>query len=99
MTMHLMARIWDVIVEIIDDQTSVRDTHFLWDLRFLVWVPAIPFAIALCFVEKPSALGYILGTLMFAAMIPWTVFLFRRRAAKKRRWVEPTRFSDENNGY
>ncbi|HVI97632.1 MAG TPA: hypothetical protein VM657_01045 [Sphingomonas sp.] len=87
------------IVGAIDDQISVRDDLFLWDIRLLIWLPAVPFAIALCFVELPSTLGYVIGFLMFASTVPWTIFLFRRRAAKKREWVEPKRFSDENNGY
>jgi hypothetical protein len=96
---HGMAGLWREIVDVIDSEISVRDDRFITDLRFLVWLPAIPFMIALCFVDLPSRLGYALVGLMFGFMVPWAIFLFRRRAAKKRTWTEPTRWSDENNGY
>jgi hypothetical protein len=94
-----MASLWREFVGVIDDQISVRDDRFWWDLRFLIWLPAFPFAISLCFIELPSTLGYIVGGLMFACLVPWVRFLLRRRAEKKRDWVEPTRFSNERNGY
>jgi hypothetical protein len=31
--------------------------------------------------------------------IAWTIFLFRRRAMKKRDWVEPDRWYDDTHGY
>jgi hypothetical protein len=94
-----MASLWREIVDTIDAQISVHDDMFLSNLQFSIWMPAIPFGFALGFMDLPSTAGYIVGGLMFAVTVPWTVFLFRRRAAKKRTWVEPTRWSDENNGY
>lgn len=94
-----MTSLWHEFVGVIDDQISVRDARFWWDLRFLIWLPTTPFAILLCFIELPSMLGYIVGGLMFASLLPWLRFLLRRRSVKKRDWIEPARFSDERNGY
>jgi hypothetical protein len=77
---------------------SVHDR--LWmDLRFLLWLPAMPFIVVLYFIQKPSVLAYVLGVGMLTVTIPWVLLLFRRRAVKKRSWQKATRFSDMNDGY
>ena len=94
-----MGGLWRAIVDMIDGQISVYPERFAMDLRGLIWVPAVPFLIAMAFTETPSTLGYIEGVAMLCAIVAWTIFLFRRRAIKKRTWVEPIRYSDDNNGY
>jgi len=94
-----VSQVWLSFVEWVDRQISVRDGLFWMDLRWLIWLPAISFLVALFAVRKPSALAYTLGALAFISVVIWTVFLFRRRATKKRNWVEPDRWYDETNGY
>jgi hypothetical protein len=90
-----MHKAWQFFVDTIDAQISGDDQRFWRDLRGLIILPWIPFFVALCFVDTPSVLGDVLVGAMFGVTIPWTIFLLRRRAIKKRSWVEPTRFSDD----
>lgn len=95
-----MASLWQEFVDTIDSQISVDDGLF-WATRsraLLAW-PFIPFFGVVLFAETPSPVVDVamVATLIFEVW--WTVFLFRRRAAKKCQWVEPTRFSDQNDGY
>jgi len=94
-----MAGLWQEFVDVVDAQISVKDGLFLTGLRWLMTWPLIPFLIALCFVETPSALANGIAIAVLLIEVPWVIFVVRRRAAKKREWVEPTRFSDDTNGY
>ena len=95
-----MASLWQELVDTIDAQISVHDDRF-WatDLRALMAWPLIPFFPVMLFVDPPSTTANVTLVAMLSFEVWWTIFLFRRRAAKKRNWVEPTRYSDENNGY
>lgn len=94
-----MAGLWQEIVDTIDAQMSVKDGLFTTDLRALMMWPLVPFLVALCFVEMPSTAANVIAFAMLAIEVPWVIFLLRRRAKKKRAWVEPARFSDDTNGY
>ena len=95
-----MASLWQEFVDTVDAQISVDDGHFwLIDVRALMAWPLMPFLIVMLFVDLHSTGGNIALGLMLIFEVWWTVFLFRLRAAKKRSWAEPTRFSDDNNGY
>ena len=95
-----MASLWQEFVDTVEAQISVDDGLFwVTDLRALMAWPLIPFLVAMFFLDLPSTAANIAMTLMLAFEVWWTVFLLRLRAAKKRKWVEPTRFSDEKNGY
>jgi hypothetical protein len=64
-----------------------------------MWLPLWPFlGAALIWFENEIVrqTSLVIGVLL---CVPWTIFLFRRRRLKKKDWVEPTRFSDENGGY
>ena len=82
----------------LDDQISV-ESHFWSDLKWLVWLPIWPFAIISwvwfdTIVIRQGAL--IIG---FLICVAWSALIFHRRRIKKRDWVEPSRFTDENGGY
>lgn len=95
-----MASLWQEFVDTIDAQISVDDGLF-WgtDLRALMALPLIPFLVVMFLAHPPSTAANVVGSAMLIFEVWWIIFLLRRRAAKKRNWVEPTRFSDENNGY
>ena len=94
-----MASLWQEFVDTVDAQISVDSGMFYNDLRGLMFWPLLPFFIAAPFVAGNELVGWLMvaGTVLIEVL--WVIFLFRRRAAKKRNWIEPTRFSDENNGY
>jgi hypothetical protein len=94
-----MASLWQEFVDTIDARISVKDGLFWTDLRALMAWPFLPFMLVVILTgpSSTSANVALVATLIFEVW--WSVFLFRRRAIKKRDWVEPTRFSDENNGY
>jgi hypothetical protein len=95
-----MASLWQEFVDTIDARISVDDGLFwITDLRALMAWPLIPFFVVTLLADPPSTVANVAMVAMLVLEIWWTVFLFRRRAAKKREWVEPTRFSDQNNGY
>ncbi len=82
----------------LDDQISVK-SHFWSDLKWLVWLPIWPFAVIAwvwfdtVFIRQGAlVVGFLL-------CIAWGAFIFHRRRIKKRDWVEPSRFTDENGGY
>lgn len=82
----------------LDEQISVN-SNFWSDLRWLVWLPIWPFVIIAwvwldTVVIRQGAL--VVGPFL---CIPWGGFIFHRRRIKKRDWVEPSRFTDENGGY
>ena len=78
---------------------SVKAGMFIQDFRFLMTLPLIPFFIVLAFVEKPSTLANWIGLAMLLIEIPWVIFLLKLRSAKREKWIEPTRYSDDTNGY
>ena len=95
-----MASLWREFVDTIDGKISVDDGLF-WgtDLRALMAWPLIPFLVVMFIADPPSTAANVVASAMLIFEVWWTIFLVRRRAAKKRNWVEPTRFSEENNGY
>lgn len=95
-----MASLWQAFVETVDAQISVDDRLF-WatDLRALIAWPLIPFFVLIFLANPPSTSANVIAAAMLIFEVWWTIFLFRRRATKKRDWVDPSRFSDENNGY
>lgn len=95
-----MASLWQDFVDAVDAQISVDDRLF-WatDLRALIAWPLIPFLVLIFLAGPPSAIANVIAAAMLIFEIWWTIFLFRRRATKKRNWVEPSQFSDENKGY
>lgn len=94
-----MASLWQEFVDTIDSWISVDDNFWMTDLRTLLAWPLISFFMVIRLADPPSIVANVAMVAMLVFEIWWTVFLYRRRAAKKRDWVEPTRFSDENNGY
>lgn len=95
-----MASPWREFVDFIDAQISVDDGLFwLTDLKALMAWPLIPFFVIMLLAEPPSVFANVAMVAMLIFEVWWTFFLLRRRAAKKRDWIEPTRFSDENKGY
>ena len=81
----------------IDSQISVKS--FFWtDLRWLMSIPLLPFLVValIWFENEPVRQVAIISG--FALLIPWTIFLFKRRKLKIKDWQEPTRFADENGG-
>jgi len=94
-----MASLWQDFLGTVDAQISVDNGMFYNDLRALMFWPLLPFIIATPFVAGNESVGWFMVGSMVLVEVPWFIFLFRRRAAKKRSWIEPTRFSDENNGY
>jgi hypothetical protein len=94
-----MSELWREFVDTVDTQISVKDDRFLSDLRGLIWWPVIPFLPAFIFVEPPSIGAFCLILVVVLTTMAWTWFLFHRRAVKKRSWVEPDRYADDNNGY
>lgn len=82
----------------LDDQISVKSS-FWNDLKWLVWLPAWPFAlIAWIWFDTSIVRQVAIGT-GFIFCLAGTVLIFQRRRIKKRDWVEPSRYSDENGGY
>lgn len=95
-----MASLWQEFVDTVDGQISVDDGLFwMTDLRALMAWPLIPFLAVALFADPPPTVANIAMVAMLVFAIWWIVCLLRRRADKKRNWVEPTRFSDQNNGY
>ena len=81
-----------------DEQISVK-TPFWSDIKWLAWLPMWPFlaTVMIWFENEPLRQGALI--IGFVLSVAWTAFLFRRRHLKKKTWIEPTRFSDENGGY
>lgn len=94
-----MASLWKEFLSTVDAQISVKDGLFYNDFGTLMFWPLLPFFIATPFVAGNELVGWFMVAGMVLAEVPWVIFLFRRRAAKKHSWIEPTRFSDENKGY
>lgn len=94
-----MASLWQEFVDTIDAQISVKDGLWISDSQALMAWPLVPFFVVMLLADLPSIVANVAMVAMLVFEIWWTVFLYRRRAVKKRDWVEPTRFSDENNGY
>ena len=92
-------KIWESIVNTLDSQINVKDGLFFSDLPFLASLPAIPFFLAAFLTGTPSTAATVLVALAFVAMVLWTIFIFKRRKIKKQNYAQPTRFSDDNNGY
>ncbi|BCI70561.1 hypothetical protein SPKIRA_13910 [Sphingomonas paucimobilis] len=59
----------------------------------------LPFVTLLFLVDRPSTLADLAGLAGFLLEAGWIWFVFKRRAIKKRHWTEPTRYSDQNEGY
>ncbi|OQW77102.1 MAG: hypothetical protein BVN32_08580 [Proteobacteria bacterium ST_bin14] len=95
-----MASLWQDFVDTVDAQISVNDRLF-WAVDFgaLIAWPFIPFFVLVFLADPPSTSANVIAAAMLIFEVWWTIFLFRRRATKKRKWVEPSRFSDENSGY
>jgi hypothetical protein len=95
-----MARFRQEFVDWVDSQISVDDGLFWFtDLRAMMAWPAVPFIVLIVLADPPSTAANIAFAAMILCMAWWTAFLLRRRAAKKRSWIEPKRFSDDTNGY
>lgn len=95
-----MASLWREFVDFVDSQISVED-HRFWstDLRSLAAWALLPFVTLLFLVDRPSTLAELAGLAGFLLEAGWIWFVFKRRAIKKRHWTEPTRYSDQNEGY
>jgi hypothetical protein len=83
----------------IDSQISVKSTFFLQDLRSLMLLPLVPFAVISMIWFENEVVRQVSVILGCALVIPWTFFLFKRRKLKMETWQEPTRFADKSNGY
>ena len=92
-----MSSLRELLVGWVDDQISVVDSRFYWDVRWFVLVPFLPAFIALA-VGQTSIFDVLL-VLGLVVVLPWMLLVSRRRALKKKSWVEPTRYSDMNGGY
>jgi hypothetical protein len=68
-------------------------------LRALMFSSLLAFIIATPFVTGSELVGWLMLAGMVPIEVPRVIFLFKRPAAKKRRWIELLRFSDDNNGY
>jgi hypothetical protein len=83
----------------LDGQISVKDGLFLQGARSLLFLPFLPFFIV-SFAFEAGSLPMrliVLGGLLVC--IPWGFLVFKVRRKKKDSWVEPTRWTDQNNGY
>lgn len=83
----------------IDSQISVKSDFFIGDLRWLMFLPFVPsLTVGQIWFENELVRK---GTILFGLVlvIPWTVFLFKRRKLKMQNWQESTRFADKNDGY
>lgn len=94
-----MASLWQEFVETIDSQISVDDGLFWTDFRALMALSMAPFAAIVALSNPPSTIATVALIAMLLFEVWWAIFLLRRRAAKKRDWTEPQRFSDDTNGY
>ena len=94
-----MASLWQEFVDTVDAQISVNDGLFYSDLRAMIAWPMLPFVIVIALSDPPSTLTDVALVLLLVLEVWWVRFLFRRRREKKERWIEPTRFSDDSNGY
>jgi hypothetical protein len=83
----------------IDSQISVESTFFWTDLRWLMGLPLVPFAVVTMIWLENETIRQVSVILGCALVIPWTFFLFKRRKLKMQTWQEPTRFADKSNGY
>lgn len=94
-----MASVWQEFVDTIDSWISVDDGLFWTDFRALMALPMMPFVAIAALADLASTAANVAILAMVLFEVWWAIFLFRRRAAKKRRWTEPQRFSDDTNGY
>lgn len=83
----------------LDSQISV-ESLFWSDLKWLLWLPALPFMIAtmIWWDTDTSVRSFLVGTGLLLC-VPWGFLIFHRRRIKKEKWIEQTRFSDKTNGY
>jgi hypothetical protein len=87
---------------LIDGLISVHDYRFRLDfIRYLGWLPGLPFLLAAAFFLDVDALWAGLCAVAAAiVLIPWWILLVKRQAKKKAEWEDPARFTDRNDlGY